>query len=54
MENNSDKVSVSSAGINFKAKHSYNPLVVARNVVITLIFVIFFVFATLNFLKESE
>lgn len=54
MENNFDKVSVSSAGINFKAKHRYNPLVVARNVVITLIFAVFFIFATLNFVKESE
>lgn len=54
MENSFDKVSVTSAGIHFKAKHRYNPLVITRNVVITLIFAVFFVFATLNFVKESE
>lgn len=54
MENNLDKISVASEGINFDAKHRYNPIVIARNFVITLIFVVFFVFATLNFVEKSE
>lgn len=54
MENNLDKISVESEGINFKAKHRINPLVFARNFVIALIFVVFFIFATLKFVEESE
>lgn len=51
---NDDENSPENQGITFAVKHRYNPLKVFKMCMWNLMFIVFFVFATLNFINQSN
>lgn len=52
-KNEANRGSIASDGITFQADHRFDPFKVVKRVVWNSVFVIFFIFATLNFVKKS-